>query len=399
MTKILVVATTFPSSSTDSQPRFVLDLCKALDGKVEQRVIVPSAPGLSKTATIDGIDVHRFRYSLKPLELLAYGGGILENLKSNFLKWLLIPFFFMGMIWEVKRQIKLFNPEIVHAHWWLPAGLASLIAIRLSPGECKLILTCHGGDYFALGHRFPSLMHWVFSKSDHVCMVSSAMMKDAALNGVPERKLAVAPMGVDLQKKFSCDVSQVRQGVLFVGRLAEKKGIDVLLKAWSLLPDNIQSQKLTIVGKGRKEGELRNLVRELNISNSIIFEGSVSHNFLPDYYRRSRLLVFPSVISSDNDQEGLGLVPIEAIGCRCPVLASRIEPLYDVIEDKRSGYFFEMANVDDLALKMEWFFEQRQSWIESNSDFAEISVRSKYDWNQVAANYNAIYSSALAQGV
>ena len=171
------------------------------------------------------------------------------------------------------------------------------------------------------------------------------------------------------------------------------------MKAWSLLPDNIQSQKLTIVGKGRKEGELRNLVRELNISNSIIFEGSVSHNFLPDYYRRSRLLVFPSVISSDNDQEGLGLVPIEAIGCRCPVLASRIEPLYDVIEDKRSGYFFEMANVDDLALKMEWFFEQRQSWIESNSDFAEISVRSKYDWNQVAANYNAIYSSALAQGV
>ena len=83
MTKILVVATTFPSSSTDSQPRFVLDLCKALDGKVEQRVIVPSAPGLSKTATIDGIDVHRFRYSLKPLELLAYGGGILENLKSK----------------------------------------------------------------------------------------------------------------------------------------------------------------------------------------------------------------------------------------------------------------------------------------------------------------------------
>jgi glycosyltransferase involved in cell wall biosynthesis len=395
MAKVLVVATTFPSSATDSQPRFVLDLCKSLDDKVQQRVVVPSAQGLSKTDNIDSIDVHRFRYCINRLELLAYGGGILENLKSSFLKWLLVPLFFLGMIWEVKRQIKIFEPDIVHAHWWLPTGLASFIAIKLSQKKCKLVLTCHGGDYFALGHRFPSLMHWMFSKSDHVCMVSSAMMKDAILNGVPKRKLVVAPMGVDLQKKFSCHSNQVRQGVLFVGRLAEKKGVDVLLKAWARLPDNIQSKKLTIVGKGAKEDELKKLAVELNISNTVTFEGAVSHGLLPEYYRRSSLLIFPSIISSDNDQEGLGLVPIEAIGCRCPVLASRIEPLYDVIEDKKSGYFFEMADVEDLVLKIEWFFDQSQSLIDLNSNFAEESVKSKYDWSRVAESYRSIYNDVL----
>ncbi len=396
MAKILVVATTFPSSAGDSQPRFVLDLCKALGGKVEQRVIVPSAIGLSRLTKIEGIDVCRFRYCLKSFEVLAYGGGILENLKSNSLKWLLIPFFMVGMVWEVRRQLELYKPDIVHAHWWLPAGIASLIAIRLSRGKCKLVLTCHGGDYFALGHRFPSLMRWVFSKSEKVCMVSSAMMSDAIFKGVSERKLAVAPMGVDLKEKFSCTSNGKRKGILFVGRLAEKKGVDVLLNAWSLLPSSIQSMKLHIVGKGVNEFELKKLSIDLGISDTVIFEGAVNHDFLPDYYRRSRLLVFPSIVSSDNDQEGLGLVPIEAIGCGCPVLASRIGPLCDVIEDKRSGYFFEMANSEDLALKISWFFKQSQSLIQCNNDFAAKSVKSKYEWSQVAENYSMIYDAAIS---
>jgi len=396
MAKVLVVATTFPSSMNDSQPRFVLDLCKALGGEVEQRVVVPSAQCLSKVTKIEGIDVHRFRYCLKSFEVLAYGGGILENLKHNKLKWLLLPLFMVGMVWEICLQLKRYKPDIIHAHWWLPAGLASLIAIRLCGAKCKLILTCHGGDYFALGQRFPSLMHWVFSKSDKVCMVSSVMMKDAISKGVPKGKLAVAPMGVDLKTKFSSTSNEQRNGVLFVGRLAEKKGVEVLLQAWSLLPGSIQAMGLNIVGKGVNELELKELSVSLGVSDTVIFEGAVNHELLPDYYRGSSLLVFPSIVSSDNDQEGLGLVPIEAIGCGCPVLASRIGPLYDVIEDKKSGYFFEMANARDLALKIEWFFEQDVFFVRSNCEFAQRAVKLNYDWDHVAANHITIYTSLTA---
>jgi glycosyltransferase involved in cell wall biosynthesis len=396
MAKILVVATTFPVSTNDSQPRFVLDLCKSLDNKVEQRVIVPSAAGLAKVSSIENIEVYRFRYFFKSFEVLAYGGGILENLKSNALSWLLVPFFLLGMIWEVMSQLKIFKPDVIHAHWWLPGGLASLIAIILSRSKCKLVLTCHGGDYFSLGNRFSSLMRWVFSRSTKVCMVSSVMANESILKGVPARKLAVAPMGVDLYRKFSNQASQVRHGVLFVGRLAEKKGVHVLLRAWSLLPPHIQALRLTIVGHGAKERELKELAIKLDVLKFINFEGSVNHQSLPDYYRRASLLVFPSIISSDNDQEGLGLVPIEAMGCRCPVLASRIEPLKDVIEENLSGYFFEMASAEDLAFKIDWFFKQSQSFVDENSDVAEKFVRSQYDWAKVADKYHSIYMSAIS---
>jgi len=156
-TKILVVTTTFPRHDGDDQPRFVLDLCKSLTDETEQLVLAPSSPGSEFDGEVEGVRVRRFRYFFKAAESVAYGSGILANLKARPARWLLLPFFMLGLVLAIRKELREFRPDIVHAHWWMPAGFAARIAIASTKGSYKLLITCHGTDYYVLGERFPRL--------------------------------------------------------------------------------------------------------------------------------------------------------------------------------------------------------------------------------------------------
>src|SRR5699024_9353577 len=73
--------------------------------------------------------------------------------------------------------------------------------------------------------------------------------------------------------------------------------------------------------------------RELGVVEQVHFLGAVAQNRLPELYRRAALFVGPFVEAADGDQEGLGLVTVEAIGCGCPVVVSDLPAVRDVIEE------------------------------------------------------------------
>jgi glycosyltransferase involved in cell wall biosynthesis len=392
--KVLVVATTFPRHEGDDQPRFVADLCASLGPGFRQRVLVPSADRCSSDEIVEGIDVKRFRYFLRRWETLAYGSGILGNLKERPARWLLVPFFLCGLAIALRREIRQFEPDIIHAHWWFPAGLIAGFLLATSNRSCKLLTTCHGADYYVLGERLPRLRRWVFGHSDKIAVVSEAMRDDAIKHDLPEENLVVAPMGVDLSKSFRPTMNQERQGVLYVGRLVEKKGVDVLLSGWAAAPEHVRNHGLTLIGSGNKKDSLVALAKSLGILPSVNFVGPVPHSGLPAYYQRARLLVFPSIISLDNDQEGLGLVAIEAMGCNCPVLVSDIASLSDVIVDGDTGFVFPMGDSHSLAQRL----TELLSSDELCNEVAERGskyVRARFDWLSVGERYSSLYSEMV----
>ena len=101
--KILVLTSTYPCFPGDSQPGFIKEFCEnlALAGH-EVSVLAPHGPKVVDEE-VDPIDVTRFRYFFSPFESLAYGSGVLENLKQNPIKFALIPFFIFGMCWGLIR--------------------------------------------------------------------------------------------------------------------------------------------------------------------------------------------------------------------------------------------------------------------------------------------------------
>jgi glycosyltransferase involved in cell wall biosynthesis len=392
--KVLVIATTFPRHDEDDQPRFVLDLCKSLPGNYEQLVLTPSAPGLTADDQVEGISVRRFRYFFNRAETLAYGSGMLANVKANPARWLLVPFLVMGMALAIRKELRRFNPDVVHAHWWFPGGFAARMAIATTKGNYKLLTTCHGADYFVVGQRFPRLRRWVLNGSDAVAMVSPAMRDHAIRQGFSANRLSVASMGVALKEHFKPGAASERHGVLYVGRLVEKKGVGDLIAGWAKASDKVQAQGLSIIGSGQQEESLRALSISLGASDSVNFLGPVTHDELPEYFRKAALLVFPSIVSADNDQEGLGLVAVEAMGCNCPVLASDVHSLADVIIEGQTGFVYPMGDTTAMAQRLDELVsspERCREVAERGGD----AVRARFDWATVGDRYRSLYDDLL----
>ena len=278
-------------------------------------------------------------------------------------------FFFLGQLVTTYRALRRLNPELVHAHWIVPQGLT--VALLTRGSKTPFVLTSHGADLFAL--RTPALRAakvWICARASAITVVSQAMVSAARDLNVPEDKILVKPMGVDLSELFTPDprVERDPNRLLFVGRLVEKKGVRYLLEALPSLLELHPHVTLTVAGFGPEEAALRGLTAHLGIADQVSFVGAIAQADLPSLYRRAGIFVAPFITASSGDQEGLGLVLVEALGCHCPVLAGDVPAVRDVLPD--SNQRVQPANVTALGAAISELLshskKERESFYESD---------------------------------
>jgi len=137
---------------------------------------------------------------------------------------------------------------------------------------------------------------------------------------------------------------QANSSVLYVGRLDDTKGVDVLLRAFVKLPD----LKLDIVGDGPGRKQLEQLTRNLHLTN-VTFVGWKSKEEINEYYRHCAFIVVPSIW-----YEVFGLVILEAAQWKKTAIASSIGGIPEVLEHGKHGMLVPAGNVDALTQRMEW---------------------------------------------
>ncbi|KPK22904.1 MAG: hypothetical protein AMJ61_16615 [Desulfobacterales bacterium SG8_35_2] len=125
---LLIITSTFPRWENDTDPPFVFELAKRLTDVFNITVLTPNYPGALINETVAGIKVHRFRYFLKNLEILAGSQGILPTLKKNKLFYMIVPFFILAEFFALLKLIRKTKPDIIHAHWILPQGFVTALA-------------------------------------------------------------------------------------------------------------------------------------------------------------------------------------------------------------------------------------------------------------------------------
>lgn len=160
----------------------------------------------------------------------------------------------------------------------------------------------------------------------------------------PSVGLRVTGYGLDGSTNSSLATRHSETPVLYVGRLDDTKGVDVLLRAMQKLPH----LKLDIVGDGLQRKQLEQLTRNLHLTN-VTFAGWKSKEEINEYYRHCAFIVVPSVW-----YEVFGLVILEAAQWKKPAIASSIGGIPEVIEHGKHGMLVPAANVDALAQRMEW---------------------------------------------
>jgi glycosyltransferase involved in cell wall biosynthesis len=396
--KILVLTSTFPRWHGDKDPPFVFELCRRLGDRFSITVLAPHFPGSQAKENFTNIHVVRFRYFFGPLERLAYGsgGGILTRVRRNPAWGLMTPFLFVSQVLATIRLLRKENFDLIHAHWLIPQAVSAVIARSLSGRHVPLLSTGHGGDLYGLrGKVMDRIRKVVFKRSTALTVVSQVMARDIVKTGASMEKIHVIPMGTDLVHRFypGTGVRNPKQ-VLFVGRLVEKKGCRYLIEAWPTVIKNDSEAKLSIVGDGPEREKLENRVRELRVGASVKFLGALAQTSLPDLYRSSGVVVFPSVVDRGGDREGFGLVPVEAMGCECAVVVTDLPAMEDIVQDGETGLVVRQKSSDVLAEAILHLLKATVFARRLGQNGRSYVLR-RYDWEKTACHYRDLIESMI----
>jgi glycosyltransferase involved in cell wall biosynthesis len=342
---------------------------------------------------MDDISVIRYAYFFRRWETLAaHGGGILSRLKSNPLYYFLLPFLIFSQLVTIIRLLRRNSFDIIHAHWLIPQGLLALLACRLTGRDIPVVLTSHGGDLYALNGWFLNyLKHWVMKQCRHLTVVSEAMRSSVIAMGLSPLKVSLIPMGVDLVGQFKPDRAIQRNPaeLLFVGRLVEKKGVLLLIEAMPLLLHSHPSLRLRIAGDGPLSNQLRQRANALEVEDHCEFLGMVYQEKIPSLLSRATIFIAPFQIAKGGDQEGLGLVLVEAAGCECPIIAGDVPAVHDVINDGVNGLLINPGDSNALvnAVSVLLTDPQRRSRLGS---IARKYCLDRFDWEIITDRYGKL---------
>ena len=133
------------------------------------------------------------------------------------------------------------------------------------------------------------------------------------------------------------------------GRLIEKKGLPVTLRAFSIFCKQYPNATLTIAGEGPLLAELQNLARDLSIADQVSFTGFVSQEQLREIYYRSHIFLHPSQTGGDGNQEGIPNSMLEAMATGLPVFATEHGGIPEAIENGVSGVLVAEGDHEALA--------------------------------------------------
>ena len=393
-----MLTSTLPRWDGDSEPRFVLDLARHLGADFDVEIIAPHSLGAAGSEVLEGVPVTRFRYWIPRWQSVAYEGGISWRLRENPLRLFQVPYFLCGLAWHVFRRLRS-EPriELVHSHWIIPQGLVAVLVRGLVGRRVPVVCTSHGGDLFGLqGRGWNILKRWVLRHCDAVTVVSSAMAERVRkITGGIEA--TAIPMGTDLRGLFT-PPSEPRMPplnrLIFVGRLVEKKGVSYLLEAMKIVVNRHPTVKLEVVGHGPLRAELESQTERLGLAKSVKFSGPVPHSKLPERYRQADIAVFPFIEAAGGDQEGFGLVMVEAMGCGCVVIASALPAVRDVIRDGETGTLVASADAEGLAASINEALEAPEARLERASH-GRVYVCAHFDWTASSAGFASLYTRLI----
>jgi len=403
MKNVLVLTSTFPRWMNDSTPPFVFALSNFLAKKYNIIVLAPHCFKAAKKEKIGNLTVYRFRYFFpEKYQKIAYGAGMLPNVKKSFLAKMQIPSFLFSQIKNAVSIAKKEKIDLVHAHWLLPQGLIGIFLKKAY--KIPLIATVHGTDLFPLKSRFfRSIQKKIVGNADIITTNSKTAEKEL-LSRFPEIKsrLRLVPMGIDTKifkprnkKKLRSKFKKYESSkiVLFVGRLNEQKGIEYLISAMPNVISKIKTARLLIIGEGDYRQQLESLITELNLGNFVEFLGSKEHKEIAIYYNLADVLVLPAV-TAKMGTEAFGLVLAEAMACGTCVIGSSSGGIKDIIHNGVNGMIFKEKNSEELADKIIRVIKDTKLRKKLSRNGAIFSKRN-YDWNAISKKFLRIYKKLL----
>ena len=390
--KVAVLGSTYPRSHDDPgvpwQRQTVNRCARSTHDLI---VLAPSWRGLT-SHTIDGVQVLRWRYAPKSIETLTHDEGAPNKQDNTLFMLLSFSYIFCGIIavfwWCIKYKI-----DVIHCHWPFPHGLMTILPQKLL--GVKVVMTCHGAE-LALSRKKPVIRHILSSlldAGDALCANSSHTASEMKKLGAQE--INILPYGATVVSAHTEDTPPEENKpplLLNCGRLIQRKGLHILLQA---LPEVLKHHRVRVVitGEGSCKEEWMQMSRNLGLDGVVEWAGFVSEERLASLYQECTCYVHPAIHDDNGDTEGLGVVLIEALRHRKPVVASEVGGIVDVIRHQETGLLVPEKDPSALATSIIKILDDPQL-ATTLADQGFTHCQEFFDWDHIVARTLDVYQSA-----
>ncbi len=245
--------------------------------------------------------------------------------------------------------------NLVYVHYVSHTALP-LIFLRLFSKK-KLVVNVHGSDVIPAKFFHRPLFYFskILCRQANLVVTPSEYFKNVVMEKykVSAQKIFVYPSGgIDMNffKPLHRNENSGKFYPGFVSRITKNKGWDVYLKALHYIKQNHPEIKFQgiVVGDGDERNFFLQMIHELSIENEISYFGAMAQKDLPDFYNKMDVFIFPS----SRLAESLGLVGLEAMACKIPVIGAKQGGCMEYVADNENGFLFEVGNYKSLAEKM-----------------------------------------------
>ena len=388
---LLVLTSSFPCSPDDETCGYIRDFARSLSVQFDVTVLAPpdrraiqwprDAFTLTRSISVltPGLDPFEADDDLNHLA----SGSLLAKLAALVS---LLCFFALAVALALRA-------DAVCSHWMVPSGLAGALIRRLL-GKPHIVVEHSGALHLLTRMRAGGkIARFIVAGSSRIVTVSADLERRlTALCPEARSKVDVLPMGVSDTSRYGEAMTANPPAhpvttILFIGRLIEIKGLDVLLKAM----EGLANLRLIVAGDGERRDDFEGLARALSVNASFI--GRIGALEREQLLSTCDAVVIPSRVLADGRTEGTPVVCLEAMAAGRVVIASMVGGLAEVIVDGENGLLFEQG--DDLMLKEKLMLVLSDDSLRSK--IAENARRSAaaYDWARIGSRYSAIIQSAL----
>lgn len=398
--RVVHVATAFPRDEDDVITPWLVEMIRRCRARgIDAEVLAPAYRG-SDDHRLQGIPVRRFRYAPAPWETLTHDETAPDRVRRSLLHAALVPGYLLGgtvAAAGVGREA----PDVVHVHWPVPHALFGAAARAASGGRTALVCSYYAVEVNWVLHRMRWLrpfLRWSARTADAVTAISTSTARTLSEVAGHEPRIVPFAAAVGDEGPAAAARREPLSGsgplrLLFVGRLVERKGVEVLVEA---LPRILEERDavLTVVGEGGREAAIRAAARRCGVEDRVELTGYVADEELSRRYASCDIFVLPAVVDRKGDTEGLGVVLLEALRHERPVVASRVGGIPDIVEEGRTGWLVPPRDAAALAGRILQLARRPGEARRVAREGREI-VEERFGWDGILEGLEEIYAEAL----
>ena len=309
---------------------------------------------------------------------------------------------------EVKRIVEDFEPDVIHVQ--TPAGIGLAATNVAKKFGIPLVATNHAMpenliDNLRLLAPFSRPINYIlkqlgtrfYNNADFVTLPTEAainMLKGdsfhapymAISNGIDLQRFSPGKVPDEIYKRF--DIPKGKKIILYVGRLDAEKHVSVLIRAARQVVDGPDNVHVVIVGKGTDMENLQNLVERLDMSKHVTFTGRVEDEDLPYFHRMGDVFAMPSPV------ELQCLAMLESMASGSPVVAVNVGALYELCQDGRNGYLYDLDDDKQMAEKLGKILTDDQ--LRAKMSHESLDIAKTHELGHTIAQFVTLYKHVVA---